>query len=230
MIGWYSSTFTVTIFIPHWFIWLMILDVKKLAEVLGEPYSAMLGIDLRKGDPAYSKWFLAAFLYAKPIREESATRTYRVFESHGLTTARAITATTWDRLVELLGKGGYTRYDDSTATRLLAIFGHLLDEYGGRLSQLYKESKDSRDLEVRIRELGKGIGPVTISVFLRDMRMVWPRADPEPTPRVMETAKALGIDDVKKYANSSHLDLIRLETALHRYSRQIRKPAVPASK
>ena len=198
------------------------VEVKKIVQDMGEPYSIMLGIDLKKGEDAYSKWFLAAFLYAKPIREESATKTYLVFESHGLTTARAITDTTWDKLVELLGKGGYTRYDDSTATRLLAIFGHLLDEYGGRLSQLYKDSKDSRDLEVRIRDLGKGIGPVTISVFLRDMRMVWPRADPEPTPRVRETAKALGIDDVKKYAGSHNMDLIRLETALHRYSRQMK--------
>ena len=206
------------------------VEVKKIMQDLGEPYSTMLGIDLKNGDEAYSKWFLAAFLYAKPIREESATKTYRVFESHGLTTARAIADSTWDELVELLGKGGYTRYDDSTATRLLAIFGNLLDEYGGRLSQLYKESKDSCDLEVRIRELGKGIGPVTISVFLRDMRGVWPKADPEPTPRILETAKALGIDDVKKYASSSHLDLVRLETALHRYSRQMRKPVVPASK
>ncbi len=60
-------------------------NIRQLIDELGEPYSEMLGIDLRKGDQAYFKWFLAAFLYAKPIREESATKTYRVFEAHGLT-------------------------------------------------------------------------------------------------------------------------------------------------
>src|SRR5512142_551939 len=104
-------------------------DIKKLVEELGEPYSEMLGIDLRKGEPAYFKWFLAAFLYAKPIREESASKTYRVFEAHGITSPEAIIRAGWDRLVDLLGEGGYRRYDESTATRLLAIADHLLKEY-----------------------------------------------------------------------------------------------------
>lgn len=205
----------------------LIADVRKIVAGLGEPYSVMLGIDLRKGDVAYTKWFLAALLYAKPIREESASRTYRIFEAHRLTSASAIARASRDKLIGLLGEGGYTRYDESTTTRLHAIFGRLLDEYDGKLGRLYDQAKDSRDLEVRIRELGKGIGPVTVEIFLRDMRMVWPKADPEPTLRVREVAKSLGIGDLKAYARSHQIDLVRLETALHRYSRQMKKQAVP---
>jgi endonuclease III len=199
-------------------------EIRKLVVELGEPYSQMLGIDLRNGgDPAYFRWFLAAFLYAKPIREESATKTYQVFEAHGLTTPAAIENAGWDRLVELLGEGGYRRYDESTASRLLAISDHLRKEYDGKLSRLYETSKDGIDLERHIRELGKGIGPVTVSVFLRDMQQVWPKADPQPVPDVERAAAELGIDDVKAYAKKNGIDIIRLETALHRYARETRR-------
>jgi hypothetical protein len=201
-------------------------EIKMLVDQWGEPYSEMLGIDLRKGDPAYFRWFLAAFLYAKPIREESATNTYRVFEAHGLTSPAAIERAGWEKLVALLGDGGYRRYDESTAGRLLAICDHLQKVYDGKLSRLYEESKDSRDIERRIMELGKGIGPVTVEVFLRDMREIWPKADPAPTPRIQEAMKALGIDDLKRFAGEKHLDIVRLETALHRYAREMKKENV----
>ncbi len=114
------------------------MDVNKLIQEYGEPYSKALGIDLKKGDQAYTKWFLASILYAKPIREESATKTYRTFEANGLTSACAIMDAGWDRLVELLDKGGYTRYDFSTADRLLifsaAFKNNIAAAFGGSMS------------------------------------------------------------------------------------------------
>ncbi len=197
------------------------MDVVKLVGDCGEPYSKMLGIDLERGDPAYVKWLLASILYAKPIREESATKTYKAFESAGLADARSIVEAGWDRLVAVLDEGGYARYDYSTADRLLDIFGRLLSEYGGSLRRLYEASKGSDDLERRIMGLGKGIGPVTVSVFLRDMQRVWPKARPALTPRIKKAADALGIRDARAYAVEHGLDIVELETALHRYSRAI---------
>ncbi len=182
----------------------------------------MLSIDLDEGDPAYVKWFLASILYSKPIREESATKTYLLFESNGLTSAASIVRAGWDWLVAILDKGGYTRYDYSTADRLLEIFGNLQKEYGGSLSRLYRKSKDEIDLEMRLKRLGKGIGPVTISVFLRDMRHVWPGVDPEPTSKIKTEMSSLGIANLKQYAKEQGVDIIRLETALHRRSRSIK--------
>lgn len=182
----------------------------------------MLSIDLDEGDRAYLKWFLASILYSKPIREESATKTYRLFEANGLTSATSIVRAGWDRLVAMLDKGGYTRYDFSTADRLLEIFGNLQKDYGSSLTRLYRESKNEKDLENRLAGLGKGIGPVTISVFLRDMRHVWPRADPEPTPKIKNVMASLGIGDLKQYSKEHGIDIVRLETALHRYSRSIK--------
>jgi hypothetical protein len=197
-------------------------DVQKLVEECGEPYSEMLSIDLGKGDPAYVKWFLASFLYSKPIREESAAKTYRLFEANGLTTAASIVNAGWDRLVAILDRGSYTRYDYSTADRLLEIFGNLQKYYGGSLDRLYRASKNEKDLELKLKGLGTGIGPVTVSVFLRDMRRVWHRAYPWPTPKIKTAMQSLGIRDLKKYAKENGMDIIRLETALHRHSRSMK--------
>ncbi len=197
------------------------MDIVELVKSMGEPYSRMLGIDLRRGDAEYVKWLLASILYAKPIREESATRTFREFEAARLVDAASIVEAGWDRLVKVLDKGGYTRYDFSTATKLLEVFGGLLNEYGGSLQRLYEASTDSEDLERRLIGLGKGVGPITVSIFLRDMRSVWPKARPKPTPRVRRAMKALRIEDLEDYARRHGLDIVRLETALHRYSRTL---------
>jgi hypothetical protein len=199
------------------------MDIHKLVKDYGEPYSRMLGIDLRKGDSEYVKWLLASILYAKPIREESATKTYREFESAGLTSAKSISEAGWDSLVGLLDKGGYTRYDFSTADRLLDVFGRLQRDYGGSLQRLYSSSSDGTDLKRRIMGLGKGIGPITVSIFLRDMQNVWPKANPEHTKRIKTGMLAFGIRDLDKYARENKLDPIELATALHRYSRSFKK-------
>jgi len=41
--------------------------------------------------------------------------------------------------------------------------------------------------------LGKGIGDVTVSIFLRELRNLWEKANPKPTPLVVLAAKNLVI-------------------------------------
>jgi endonuclease III len=193
------------------------MKAEKFLRENSKPYSEILSIDLRDGDSEFFKWFLASILYSKPIREETASYTYRLFEKNGLTTPQLILKAGWDRLVGVLDEGGYTRYDFSTADRLIDICETLIKHYNGSLNFLYKESSGSIDLERRLEELGKGIGPVTISVFLRDMRLVWREADPAPTPKVRAAMKALRISNLKEYAKKEGMGLVELDTALHRY-------------
>jgi hypothetical protein len=162
------------------------------------------------------KWFLASILYSKPIRESAATETFRVFEERGVLTCTGILEMGWDGLVSLLDEGGYTRYDFSTAERLLTIFGNLERDYRGNFDMLYASASDSTDLERRIKRLGKGIGNTTVSVFLRDMRGIWPKANPAPTPLVLLGMKKLKIKDLPKFARLHRLNTVRLETALLR--------------
>ncbi len=76
----------------------------------------------------------------------------------------------WDKLVEILDRGHYVRYDFSTATKLLEISKELKERYGS-LGELLKQSKNRRDLEAKLKEF-KGIGPVTTRIFLREFK-VW---------------------------------------------------------
>lgn len=200
------------------------MRLRDFVKQYGQPFSEMLGIDLasRKGGEI-SKWFLASILYSKPIRESSATITYQVFEEDGVTSAKKIVETGWEGLVSLLDEGGYTRYDFSTATKLLQVFGNLQKDYGGDLNRLHEAAADSDDLVKRLRDLGKGIGETTASIFLRDMRGIWPKADPEPSPLVRLAMRELGIKDIKRLAKQKDVDARWLETALLRLGKDFIK-------
>lgn len=183
----------------------------------GKPYSEMLGIDIRsKRNEEAVKWLLASILYGKPIRESTATETYRAFEAEDLLNCSKILRTGWEGLVSILDEGGYTRYDFSTATRLLGIFGNLEKLYGCDLNRIHSESKDSSDLALRLGALGKGMGETTISIFLREMRYAWNKAHPKPSPLVRLAMERLKIVDIEKFAKRKRLDPVRLETALLR--------------
>jgi hypothetical protein len=106
----------------------------------------------------------------------------------------------WDGLVKILDEGSYTRYDFKTADKLLEVMRKLTETYLGSLTLIHVQASDARDLERRLKALGKGIGDVTVSIFLRELRGVWQKADPSPTPLVIEAAKWLEI--VKKEANA----------------------------
>ena len=206
------------------------LSLADFVKQHGQPYSELLGIDLRTGrSQEIAKWFLAAMLYSKPIRENSATKTYRCFAEKEAVSADAILRTGWDGLVALLDAGGYTRYDFSTADKLLEVFGNLKKHYRGDLNLLHTQARNPRDLEDKLKALGKGIGDTTVAIFLRDMRLRWVKADPKPTPLVQTALRKLRIRDLKEFAKSNKLDLVRLETALLRLAKDFvrRKKRLP---
>jgi endonuclease III len=132
-------------------------------------YSKELSIDLKSQQEAeFFKWFLACLLFGKPIQQEVAKQTYFEFIKEGLISSKAIIDAGWDKLVEVLDRGHYVRYDFSTATKLLEICTALQQDYG-TLTNLIHQSKNRADLSRRLQEF-KGIGPVTSSIFLRDLK------------------------------------------------------------
>jgi hypothetical protein len=200
------------------------MKLKEFVRRYGEPFSKQLGIDLKSGrSEEIFKWFLASILFAKPIRESSATKTYFCFMKYGITNAKKVLDAGWEKLVEILDEGGYTRYDFSTADKLLEVFGNLQKNYGGDLNKLYQEARNSEDLEEKIKVLGKGIGSTTVSIFLREMRYAWEKADPKPSPLVKVAMEKLNIKDLKEIASKKNIDLVELETALLRYSKDFLK-------
>jgi len=133
-------------------------------------YSRNLGIDLESGEEKeVFKWFLACLLFGKPIQQKVAEKTYFEFEKEGLITPSMILEAGWNKLVEVLDKGHYVRYDFSTATKLLAVCKELKEKYG-RLTDLLKKAKDKKDLAKKLQEF-RGVGPVTTRIFLRDLKL-----------------------------------------------------------
>jgi hypothetical protein len=180
--------------------------VQALVESLGRKYSEIMGIHLLQGnDKEVFKWFLASLLFGAPITESAVIKTYECFEKYDVLTPKRILSRGWDGLVKILDEGSYTRYDFKTADKLLEVTRNLTERYRGSLNLIQVQASDARDLEKRLKSLGKGIGDVTVSIFLRELRGVWQKADPIPTPLVVEAARQLGI--VKK--ETSGEDILR---------------------
>ncbi|MDP3024690.1 MAG: hypothetical protein Q8O10_04065 [candidate division Zixibacteria bacterium] len=168
--------------------------IQALIRKLGVEFSTSLGIDLKSSDSKeVFKWFLASILFGARISEIIGVKTYKEFERRKVLSPDSVLQTGWDGLVEVLDEGGYVRYDFKTATKLLEIMKDLKDRYNEDLNLLHKESKDSRDLEMNLRSLGKGIGEVTTNIFFRELRGVWEKAEPYPSDLVILAARRSGL-------------------------------------
>jgi hypothetical protein len=187
--------------------------LKALIKELGTPFSSALGINLQGAkEKEIFKWFLASVLFGKRISYRIAAKTYEQFESCNVLKPKAIANTGWDGLVKILDDGGYVRYDFSTASKLLDLVKQLQQNYG-TLTELHKKAANPKDLENRPTQF-KGIEPVTANIFLRELRAVWEKSDPEPLDFVKEEAAKFQID-LNKF-NRKTKTFIKLEAALIR--------------
>lgn len=168
--------------------------MQNLLETFGQKYSTMLRINLiSKSNGEIFKWFLVSIMFGAPIAETSVIKTYKCFETHKVLTPQKIINTGWSGLVSILDEGSYTRYDFKTSDKLLDVTSNLLKNYDGNLNLLHEQASNPDNLEKSLKSLGKGIGDITVSIFLRELRGVWEKADPKPTPLVILSAKNLGI-------------------------------------
>jgi len=189
-------------------------------------YSEELNIDLRRAeDGELFKWFLASILFGTRITETIAKNTYQSFERHHLLDPRKIIEDGWDFLVNpVMREGGYVRYDEKTSTKILRICQTLFAEYGGSLKTLHEKSTDSDDLEARVMQF-YGVGPVTMNVFLRELRPFLRKSNPEPLPVVKELARKYGIN-LDQYDRKS-LTFVRIEAGLIRLRKTAKNPSIP---
>ncbi len=139
------------------------------------------------------KWFLASVLFGARIGESVVLRTFNEFERAGALCPEAIMQTGWDGLVGILDRGGYARYDFKTATKLMDITQALSERYAGDLNRLHFFAEDEKDLERKLQGLGKGIGPVTVNIFLRELRNIWEKAEPPLSEFALFASRMLGL-------------------------------------
>lgn len=108
----------------------------------------------------------------KRIQASIAIDAYRVIvEKHQRDTSRKLAGCTHRDLVRMLGEARYTRYDESTAMRLLKLAKKLNEEYAGRVSGIRDASIDSAEFRTRLQAF-EGIGPKTVEIFMRDAQQV----------------------------------------------------------
>jgi hypothetical protein len=186
---------------------------------LGGRFSTELGMDVDRGADDVERWALAATLLGNRISTGIAMRTYRELERAGVRTLADAGVRSREELVTLLDRGGYARYDERTARRLLALAEAVCDRYEGGLATLGRRLTDADELE---RALGAlpGWGPVTTRAFLRELRGAWPGADVALDERAEAAAGHVvlpaGLDAVRSVAAAARLDVRDLETGLVR--------------
>ncbi|MGO9579694.1 MAG: hypothetical protein ACLP2P_09810 [Desulfobaccales bacterium] len=167
--------------------------ITELLEKFTGRFAKELGLDLQTGPEARQQWFLAAVFFGARLSGVLAARTFRTFMAAGVYSPEAILAQGWDNLVVLLDRGGYTRYDFKTATKLLKIMESLQERYRGSLERLHGAAANHEDLERRLMELAAGIGPATVNIFLRELRGIWAKADPALSSLAQTAAEHSGL-------------------------------------
>ncbi len=167
--------------------------LRRLLDVVGRTYADEAGIRLADRPAPLYQLQVVALLSSTRISAELAVAGARELRSAGYTTARAMRDASWQARVDALDRAHYTRYDDSTSTRLGDGAQLLLDRYRGDLRRL----ADAADQQVkttsaRLQEI-PGIGPVGAEIFLREVQAVWTWVRPYVDQRVKDSARDLGL-------------------------------------
>jgi endonuclease III len=114
------------------------------------------------------RWLIASFLMGKRIQGEIAAKAYQVIvNKHQRDSPRKLAHCTHRELVAMLGEAHYVRYDETTASRLLALAQKLNNEYAGKVSNIVAASADRQEFENRLAAF-EGIGPKTVEIFMRE--------------------------------------------------------------
>lgn len=163
---------------------------RALLDRCGETCAEQAGIRLRNTpQPLYQLLVLAMLLSAR-IRADTAVAAARALFEAGLRTPRAMADATWQERVDALGRGGYRRYDERTATMLGEGAELLRRRYGGDLRKLREAARDRAELEERLREM-PGIGPAGAAIFLREAQGVWDDLAPYVDDKVRDGARRI---------------------------------------
>jgi len=167
--------------------------VMALLAEHGRTYAAEAGITLRDKPSPLFQLLALSLLASTRISASVAVAAARELWAARWRTPQRMRAGTWQERVDALGRGGYRRYDESTATRLDELAARLVDVHHGDLRRL--RPADHEDVG-RLRDgltAFTGIGPVGADIFCREVQDVWPEVAPWFDDRALAGAEAAGL-------------------------------------
>jgi endonuclease III len=187
----------------------------------GTTYADEAGIRLAdEHAPLFQLLVLAQLLSAR-IGAGVAVATARELFAAGWITPARLRDAGRGAVVRALGRGGYRRYDERTATRLRAMATLVVERYAADLHGLAGAAGEDVGRAAALVQEVEGIGPTGAAVFLREVQAVWPWVRPFLDDRARDGARRLGLpDDATALAGLvDGDDLARFAAALVRVGR-----------
>ncbi|MFE9764068.1 endonuclease [Streptomyces sp. NPDC005808] len=167
--------------------------MRALLDAHGRTYAAEAGIRLRDTpQPLYRLLVLACLLSAR-IRADIAVASAKELTAAGMRDPRRMAAATWQQRVDALGRGGYRRYDERTATQLGDGATLATDRYGGDLRKLRDQAGGDTAGIRRLLQEFPGLGPAGADIFLREAQAVWPETAPYLDAKALQGARTLDL-------------------------------------
>jgi endonuclease III len=197
---------------------------RRVLDRHGRTYADEAGIRLvDEPAPLFQLLVLAQLLSAR-ITGDIAVATAAELNHAGWTTPQGMREAPRSRVVAALGRGGYRRYDERTATQLREMATLVLDRYGGDLRRLAEEAEQDVDRAAALLQEVKGIGPTGAAVFLREAQSVWHWVRPYLDDRARAGARRVGLpEDERTLADLvPGADLARFAAGLVRIARTAR--------
>ena len=198
---------------------------RAVLDRYGTTFSDDAGIELEDSPPPLFQLLVLAELLSARIGAGIAVAAAGELTRGGWTTAATMRDARRHSVIAALGRAGYRRYDERTATQLREMAELVLDRYGGDLRRLAESAERDVERAARLIQEVKGIGPTGAAVFLREVQAVWPWVRPYLDDRARAGARRIGLpDDATALAELvAPVDLARFAAGLVRVSR------VPAS-
>lgn len=174
---------------------------RRLTRDLGTTFAEDAGIGLRDKPSPLWRLLLLSLLLSARIDSGLAIKSARELSKAGWRTPQRMKSSTWQQRVDALGRGGYRRYDERTATQLAEAADFLLDRWHGDLRRLHAEAGGDASRAENLLQEFNGIGPAGAAIFLREVQGVWTDLRPYGDSLVIEGARAAGLPaDVERLA------------------------------
>ncbi|MBR8638437.1 endonuclease [Streptomyces tuirus] len=165
--------------------------VRELLDAHGRTYADEAGIRLKDTPQPLYRLLVLAHLLSARIRGSIALATARALHEAGLRDPRRMAEADWQERVDALGRGGYRRYDERTATQLGDAAELLIERWGGDLRRLRREADGKLSELRRLLQEFPGVGPAGADIFLREAQGVWPEAAPYLDAKALQGAERL---------------------------------------